>query len=204
MSLQASTSRLMQRHLRQLTHAQTLPGTSYCSCSGSTAGWTARSRWQSTRLQSTGAAASDAVNTQHQKPEDHDIVIVGGGLVGLALANALCMSDRSADLDAYRLELTGANGHCCRSYYGVLQLPRLSFRMQAPKYRSSKAAILTRLPTGNCHLGNGQIEYRVLHRKVSVSYQVCSCHQFHLEIIPLNSPYHRRHWRMAAARYVKD
>lgn len=87
MSLQASTSRLIRRQLRQ-----SVPGTSYCSCTPGPIGWTARSRWQSTRLQSTSTAGS--VDAQDSIPEEHDIVIVGGGLVGLALANALCRSDR--------------------------------------------------------------------------------------------------------------
>jgi NADH dehydrogenase FAD-containing subunit len=49
-------------------------------------------------MQSTSAhqtTAFDSASSSVQAPEDHDIVIVGGGLVGLALANALCMSDRT-------------------------------------------------------------------------------------------------------------
>lgn len=118
MSLQGSSSRLLQTQLRQLSRAQSLPGTSYCSCSGSAASWTARSRWQSTRLQST-SSASAASQSDLAPPEEHDIVIVGGGLVGLALANALCMSDRDIGYRVMHATLTTivyAFGVCSFSY----------------------------------------------------------------------------------------
>lgn len=95
MSLQTSASRLIQRQLRQLASVKPVAGPSSCLCTCSTAtSWASRSRWQSTRSQSTSTAGSN-VEEQVPSPEDHDIVIVGGGLVGLALANALCMSDRT-------------------------------------------------------------------------------------------------------------
>lgn len=78
MSLRASTSRAVSfartnRRYAQPSYAAP-PGCCSCSCKIP----------MTRRFQTTSAAPNQDI-------EEHDIVIVGGGLVGLALANALCM-----------------------------------------------------------------------------------------------------------------
>lgn len=172
MSLQTSTSRLIQRQLRQLASVKPVAGPSSCLCICSTASsWASRSRWQSTRSQSTSTAGSN-LEEHVQSPEDHDIVIVGGGLVGLALANALCMSDRTLvsffirTSPSLRCTLVRVHPLGTRTFH-YSQLHLASFNLQARKSRFWKAAILTKLRIGLCRLENGRIEYRVLRTRVS-------------------------------------
>lgn len=100
MSLRASSSRSAKAVSRRISTPaiSQLPCTCYAQTRQASVTQNARSSLVSRRWQSTASYATAA--TPANDFENHDIVIVGGGLVGLALANA--MGPQISSLAHYR------------------------------------------------------------------------------------------------------